>query len=162
MIRTQELSLAWLCSDLVTSKSEHLLLDVKKGIEDHGSIGFEAKEHDEDTRVIVVELNNYPIGIVVDSVEEVVKIPDSSVQNLPESTSTTESQEHITGIGMLEKRLIILLDLDRILTDKALIHIDELKHTIDAIQSVEMPESATVQTDDTQPPELVTGEKPTT
>ncbi|MFC1949484.1 chemotaxis protein CheW [Chloroflexota bacterium] len=118
--------------------------------------GFEPKEHDEDTRVIVVELDSYPIGITVDSVEEVVKIPDSLVQELPESTSTAESKEYITGIGMLDKRLIILLDLDKVLTGAALINMDELNQAISKIQTVEMPEPDTTQTDAAQPSELVT------
>ena len=118
--------------------------------------GFEPKEHDEDTRVIVVELDNYPIGITVDSVEEVVKIPDSIVQELPESTSTAESKEYITGIGMLDKRLIILLDLDKVLTGTALVNVDELNQAISKIQTVEMPEPTTVQPDAAQLSELVT------
>ena len=122
--------------------------------------GFEPKEHDEDTRVIVVELDNYPIGITVDSVEEVVKIPDSSVQNLPESTSTAESKEYITGIGMLDKRLIILLDLDKVLTGAVLINVDELNQAISKIQTVEMAEPNSTQTDVVQTPELVTGKMP--
>jgi len=118
--------------------------------------GFEPREHDEDTRVIVVEMDGYPIGITVDSVEEVVKIPDSSVQDLPESTSTAESKEYITGIGMLDKRLIILLDLDKVLTGAALINVDELNQAISNIQTVEMPEPNTTQPDAAQPSELVT------
>ena len=118
--------------------------------------GFEPKEHDEDTRVIVVELDNCPIGITVDSVEEVVKIPDSSVQELPESTSTAESKEYITGIGMLDKRLITLLDMDKVLTGTALVNVDELNQAISKIQTVEMPEPDTTQTDAEQSSELVT------
>jgi purine-binding chemotaxis protein CheW len=109
--------------------------------------GFEPKEHDEDTRVIVVEYDNYPIGIIVDSVEEVVKIPDSSVQSLPESTSTSESKEYITGIGMLDKRLIILLDLDKVLTGTALINADDLNQIIKNTKIVEKPESTKAQSD---------------
>jgi purine-binding chemotaxis protein CheW len=109
--------------------------------------GFEPKEHDEDTRVIVVELDNYPIGIIVDSVEEVVKIPNNSVQNLPESTTTTESKEYITGIGILDKRLIILLDLDKVLTGTALINADVLNQVIKNTKIVETPEPTTAQPD---------------
>ena len=122
--------------------------------------GFEPKEHDEDTRVIVVELDKCPIGITVDSVEEVVKIPDSSVQNLPESTSTAESKEYITGIGMLDKRLIILLDLDKVLTGTALIDVDELNQAISKIQTIEIPEPNTTQPDAAQTSGLVTDKMP--
>jgi purine-binding chemotaxis protein CheW len=103
--------------------------------------GYQPKEHDEDTRVIVVEMDGYPIGIIVDSVEEVVKIPVSTVQNLPESTATAESNEYITGIGMLDKRLILLLDLDNILTSTALINLDKLNQSIKVIQTTEMQET---------------------
>jgi purine-binding chemotaxis protein CheW len=113
--------------------------------------GFEPKEHDEDTRVIVVEMDNYPIGIIVDSVEEVVKIPDNSVQSLPESTSTAESREYITGIGMLDKRLIILLDLDKVLTGTALFNVNEINKALKNTQTVEMPKPTTAQSDAVQP-----------
>ena len=44
--------------------------------------GFEAKKQDEDTRIIIVEHRGFPIGIMVDSVEEVIRIPDENVQKL--------------------------------------------------------------------------------
>ena len=78
--------------------------------------GFETKAPDEDTRVIIVEQRGFPIGILVDSVEEVIKIPDEMVQELPEATGTSASEESIMGVGMLDDRLIILLDVDRFLT----------------------------------------------
>jgi purine-binding chemotaxis protein CheW len=118
--------------------------------------GFDTKEQDEDTRVIVVELDNYPIGILVDSVEEVVKIPDDSVQKLPESTATTESKEHITGVGMIDNRLIILLDLDKILTGTGLANLDKVNKAIS--KAVEIPEQITASSDSTQLSESVTAE----
>jgi purine-binding chemotaxis protein CheW len=101
--------------------------------------GYPTKENDEDTRVIVVELNNYPIGIIVDSVEEVVKIPDNNVQNLPESTSNTETKEYITGIGMLDTRIILLLDLDKVLTGVDQISMEKINQTIKDLQVVDIP-----------------------
>ena len=52
---------------------------------------FEFKIHDEDTRIVIVECGGYPTGIIVDSVEEVIKIPDEKVQKLPEGVATTVS-----------------------------------------------------------------------
>jgi purine-binding chemotaxis protein CheW len=99
--------------------------------------GFEPKAFDEDTRVIVVELGTHPIGIIVDSVAEVLKIPDQSVQKLPESTIPTESREYITGIGMLDKRLIILLDLDKVLTGAELAEIGKYSEAMSKDQIAE-------------------------
>lgn len=106
--------------------------------------GFEPKEQDEDTRIIVVELDNCPIGILVDSVEEVVKIPDDSVQKLPLSTTTSESQEHITGIGMKDKRLIILLDLDKVLVGTVPVNMSEINKAIDERKLVETQKQTTM------------------
>jgi len=78
--------------------------------------GFEPKERDEDTRIIIMEQGGFPIGIIVDSVQEVIKIPDEKVQKLPKASITSISEEYITGVGMLDDRLIILLNVDKVLT----------------------------------------------
>jgi len=94
-------------------------------------LGFEPKEHDEDTRVIVVELGTFPIGIIVDSVEEVIKIPDEKVQKLPESTTTSVSKDYMTGVGMLDNRLVILLDVDKVLTSTELIELGGINQMVE-------------------------------
>jgi purine-binding chemotaxis protein CheW len=76
---------------------------------------FPAKEHDEETRIVIVEHEGFPIGIIVDGVEEVIKIPEDKVHKLPEASSSPESDEFITGIGMLDERLMVLLDVDKLL-----------------------------------------------
>lgn len=95
--------------------------------------GFELKEKDEDTRIIMVEHSGFPIGIIVDSVEEVIKIADEKVQKLPETTTTLMSEEYITGVGMLEGRLIILLDADKVLTKTELIKVSEITKIKDEV-----------------------------
>lgn len=92
--------------------------------------GFADEEHDEDTRIIMVEHGDFPIGIIVDSVEEVIKIPDETVQQMPESTITTVSKEYITGVGLLGERLIILLDVDAVLSGTDLIDMSEFGQVV--------------------------------
>jgi purine-binding chemotaxis protein CheW len=103
-------------------------------------LGFEPKEHDEDTRVIVVELDTFPIGIIVDAVEEVIKIPEEKVQKLPESTTTSVSRDYMSGVGMLDNRLIILLDVDKVLTSTELIEMGEITQMMEKAE--EAPEPA--------------------
>ena len=100
--------------------------------------GFESKKYDEDTRTIIVEQNVFPIGIVVDTVEEVIKIPDEIIQELPESTSTSVSEEYITGVGMLENRLIILMDVDKVLTKSELVEVEAARQSINDAQAMEL------------------------
>ncbi len=78
--------------------------------------GFPPKDHDEDTRIIMVEHHGFPTGVIVDSVAEVIRIPDEKVQQLPEYSTVAVMEGYITGVGMLDKRLVILLDIDRILS----------------------------------------------
>lgn len=72
--------------------------------------------HDQDTRIIVVEIENKVIGFVVDKVNEVLRIPQSVTEAPPSMVSGIKS-DYITAIGKLTDRLIILLDLDKILSD---------------------------------------------
>jgi len=110
-------------------------------------LGFEPKEHDDDTRVIVVELDTFPIGIIVDAVEEVIKIPDEKVQKLPETTTTSASKEYMTGVGMLDNRLIILLDVDKVLTSTELIELAEVKQMMEKTEEASEPAETNQKTD---------------
>ncbi len=75
------------------------------------------KDYDKDTRIIVVELESRVIGFVVDSVNEVLRINKSITEPPPKMVSGIDS-DYITAIGKLEDRLLILLDLERILTSQ--------------------------------------------
>ena len=77
--------------------------------------GLTTRDHDKHTRIIVIEINNMIVGFVVDSVSEVLRIPSSTVEPPPPVVSGLES-EYISGVGKLEDRLLILLDLDRLLS----------------------------------------------
>lgn len=103
--------------------------------------GFEFKGHDEDTRIVIVECGGYPTGIIVDSVEEVIKITDEKVQKLPEGVAMSVSQEYITGVGMLDNRLIILLDIDKVLTKSDLSELEAARQTIEYMQASQKTEA---------------------
>ena len=74
-------------------------------------------EHTEESKVIVVEFDNRLIGIVVDEVSEVIEIPEERVSPPPAIIGGVEA-EFLKGVGKLGDRLLILLDLDKILTEK--------------------------------------------
>lgn len=85
------------------------ILDLRK------RFGLETRPHDKNTRIIVIEINNMIVGFVVDSVSEVLRIPASTVEPPPPVVAGLES-EYISGVGKLEDRLLILLDLNRLLS----------------------------------------------
>ena len=75
--------------------------------------GLEEKQADEHSRIVVVEITGRVIGFIVDRVHEVLRI-DSSVVEAPPSMITTVKSDYIAGVGKLDDRLLIMLDLGRL------------------------------------------------
>jgi purine-binding chemotaxis protein CheW len=75
--------------------------------------GMPRIEWDKSTRIVVVELQGVTVGFVVDSVNEVLRIPRSVIEPPPMFAAGGNS-DYITGVGKLEDRLLILLDLEKI------------------------------------------------
>ena len=80
-------------------------------------LGMPKKEYDKDTRIVVVDVEGKTIGFLVDSVREVLRIPKSITEAPPEITAGINS-EYITAVGKLEDRLLILLDLNKLLVEE--------------------------------------------
>jgi purine-binding chemotaxis protein CheW len=76
--------------------------------------GMPRRERDKNSRIVVVELNGKIVGFVVDSVNEVLRIP-KNVTEPPPPVVTGVGAEYITAVGKLDDRLLILLDLDKVL-----------------------------------------------
>ncbi len=69
-------------------------------------------EASETQRIIVVELGEKRIGMLVDGVSQVIKVPSGVVEEMPEE-ATCVDENFIRGVGKLENRLIIILDLNK-------------------------------------------------
>ena len=79
-----------------------------------------SKELDDDSRIIIVEVGDNVIGIIVDSVSEVLRLSTSNVEPAPEIISTKIKADYLKGVGKLDDRLLILLDLEKVLSDEEL------------------------------------------
>jgi purine-binding chemotaxis protein CheW len=69
---------------------------------------------DKKNRILVVELENKLIGLIVNAASEVLKIPPSDVDS-PGSVFAEGESSYVTGVGKLKGRLIILLDIAKLL-----------------------------------------------
>lgn len=78
-------------------------------------LGLMKLEHNKNTRIVVVELKGQTVGFIVDEVSEVLRIPKNITEAPPAMVGGIDS-EYITSIGKLEDRLLILLDLEKILS----------------------------------------------
>ncbi|MHC1790214.1 chemotaxis protein CheW [Solidesulfovibrio sp.] len=75
---------------------------------------MESRPHDSQTRIIVVDIRGIIIGFLVDGVSEVLRIQSHTVEPPPPVVAGIES-EYIKGVGKLDNRLLILLDLDKLI-----------------------------------------------
>ncbi len=76
--------------------------------------GLPTADHTRASRIVVVELGDQVVGIVVDGVSEVLRVNTASVEP-PSPVVAGLDSEYLHGIAKLSDRLVILLDLDRIL-----------------------------------------------
>ncbi len=66
------------------------------------------------TRVVVVSLSSRLVGLVVDAVVEVLNLPKTAIES-PPSLGNSVGSDYTMGVGRLENRLLIILDLNRLL-----------------------------------------------
>ena len=88
-------------------------------------LGMSEKEYDKNTRFIVVEMKDKVIGFIVDSVNEVLRINKSITEPPPPMVSGIDS-DFITAVGKLEDRLLILLDIEKILSAREQEELDKI------------------------------------
>lgn len=84
---------------------------------------IEESEYTENTRIIIVSLEDMEVGLIVDAANDVVDIPSSHIEPQPQVVGTVEA-EYISGVAKVEKRLLILVNLEKILNP------EELKESI--------------------------------
>src|SRR5213593_3761006 len=77
--------------------------------------GIDCTEQGNQTRIVVVEVKGTVLGFIVDSVSEVLRIPAETVEQPPRLGKV--EREYVMGVGKLDNRLLILLDVDRLLGD---------------------------------------------
>jgi len=83
------------------------VIDLRKKFE------MEIREWGKDTRIIVCDVDGHQIGMIVDSVEEVLRIPSSTIEPAPKILTSINS-DYISGLAKLDDRLLIFLDIGKI------------------------------------------------
>ncbi|MEA2003966.1 MAG: chemotaxis protein CheW [archaeon] len=82
--------------------------------------GLNSTERNSDERIIIVELKDNSIGLMVDSVSEVIRLPTKDIEPVPPMIASKVDTYYLKGVGKLENRLLILVDLEKILTEEEL------------------------------------------
>jgi purine-binding chemotaxis protein CheW len=101
------------------------ILDLRK------RFGDKLPEPNKKNRVVVVELETRAIGLIVNSASEVLRIKPSDIEP-PHNIFQEGELNFITGVGKLNGRLVMMLDLNRILQSGELRRIEEIAESLSA------------------------------
>lgn len=85
---------------------------------------LDVSDYDDDSRIIIVEVSGQTVGIIVDAVAEVVRLSTASME--PPPPTFILDAKYIQGVGKLDERLLILLEIDEILTSQETIVLKQL------------------------------------
>ena len=88
---------------------------------------------DKKSRILVVELESKLVGLIVNSASEVLKIPPSEIES-PGSVFADGESSYVTGVGKLKGRLIILLDISKLLHRPEFKKLEEAAEPIAALR----------------------------
>lgn len=86
-------------------------------IDTRSRFGLMPGEISDNTRIVIIEAEKQVIGILVDSVAEVVYLRSSEIDSTP-SVGTEESAKFIQGVSNRDGELLILVDLNKLLSDE--------------------------------------------
>lgn len=79
--------------------------------------GLPTGELDDASRIVIIESDQQVVGILVDSVAEVVELRQSEIDSAP-NTGNDESSRYIQGVASRDDDLLIVVDLNRLLTEE--------------------------------------------
>jgi len=79
-------------------------------------LGIPSRPRGDTTRIIVIEIGENTVGMIVDSVSEVLRISSENIEEVPGLIETEVPEHYIRGVGKLKDRLLVLLDLSRVLS----------------------------------------------
>ena len=77
--------------------------------------GLESGEINDNTRIVIIEADNHVVGIMVDSVAEVVYLRQSEIETAP-NVGNDESAKFIQGVCHKYSELLILIELNKLLS----------------------------------------------
>ena len=80
-------------------------------------LGLDGKAMDGNARIMILEVDKNIVGVIVDSVTEVKNLTRPQIETLPDALSSTVSSKYIQGVGKLDGRLLILVDLKQVIKD---------------------------------------------
>ncbi len=89
-------------------------------------------ERTDEHGIVVVDVDGQDIGMVVDAVTEVSRTPSDSIEP-PSSVITTDDSEYLTGMVKTDDKLIILLDIAKVISESEASALEEIQQSPDTV-----------------------------
>jgi purine-binding chemotaxis protein CheW len=86
--------------------------------------GLSPKENDSKDRIVIILVGKKKVGMIVDEVKEVLTLQQEQLEE-PPSTAGASSARFISAIAKLQERMLIILDIDKILSEEEIIRLDK-------------------------------------
>lgn len=93
------------------------VIDLRKRLKLNGSF------KDKKNRILVTEMDRKVVGLIVDEVSEVLRLNPDNIEPPPEIVGS-RGAEYITGVGKLEDRIILLLDIGKVLSSEEIVRLE--------------------------------------
>jgi len=90
-------------------------------------MSLKSKERDKNTRVIIIDVEGNTIGMIVDSCNEVLRITGDKIEPPPPTITQKIDADYIEGVGIIGDRLLILLNLGKVIKGKDMDHINKAR-----------------------------------
>ncbi len=84
--------------------------------------GIESRDYNDRTCFIVIDISSIPVGLIVDSVSEVVAIPAEDVSDVPQ-TSAGRSNRYVKNIGKTGNGIVLILDCEKLFGENELLEL---------------------------------------
>jgi purine-binding chemotaxis protein CheW len=81
--------------------------------------------YNEHTVVIILDLNSQIVGMVVDSVSDVITLAEAQIKPVPAMGSVIDTN-YVTGIGTVDDRMVILVDIDHLMSAADLLAVEKV------------------------------------
>ena len=78
------------------------------------------------TRIVIVEIEGEQVGLIVDSVSEVLRLSEDQIKPPPTNVAGIRT-EFLQGVGKVDDRLLVILKMGKLLTTEELVSLSELK-----------------------------------
>lgn len=105
-------------------------------IDMHKKFNLGEKEHDKFTVVIVFEAGGKTMGIIVDSVSDIISFEEEDIQVVDREFAEDIKTEHLQGIAKEDDQIVLLLDPERVISFEELDKMEEMHEIADDVQDM--------------------------